>query len=347
MGFFTDEEQDQLRVQRMIIHVVGRPGEPFNPQPEVNVQEELFFRGRILAEASDPVHEFEANSFVKPIIEKMAKDEITFERGAQDLARLFAHDHVKQATSGAFFVFELDIGNESRVYALIKYDYREVVELSQADGKSILRAIVQAFVKEKRAVQKICLIRTLGGVIDNKVSASDRMHEAPDLGDYFSKYLGVFRARSDGELSSRLNEAMRQRLQQVRDLLPPGGVPNALKRMKQALQSKRPVTNDDVVDAALHATDRPEDEKIRSKIERKIRVSLRRYGLSDVSFSPDPAIFKMRPREYVRTAEEVRIEYPAEELGQAIKREERDGKIIFTVTTKEIVDDGTVANRSR
>lgn len=348
MAFFTEAEQENMRVSRMILHVVGRPDEAFTPEPEADVQEEGFFRARILAETGDPVHEFEAGSLVRPILERMARDEVSFEQGGQELASLFARDHVRQATSGAFFVFHLDVGDDrTRVYALIKYDYREVVELSQAEGRNVLRAIVQAFVKERKAVQKICVVRLVDGTAERMVSAADRMHAAPDLTDYFAKYLGVTRTRSDAELSDRLHEAMRQALQDVSEHLPPGGVPVALRRMKQALRPRDPVRNDDVVDAALHAADRPEDERVRAKIESKTRKHLRRQGLDDVAFRPEPRIFALRPREYVRTAEEVRIEYPAEQLGQTVTRTERDGDITFTVTTRRIVEDGTLPDRSR
>lgn len=347
LSFFTEEEQDQLRVSRMILHVIGRQDEAFAPEPEVPVQEEGFFRLRILDEAADAVHRFEEASLVRPILERMARADVTFEAGGQELAQLFARDHVRQAASGAFFVFELDAGPDTRFYALIKYDYREVVELLQQDGRSVLRAIVQAFVKERKAMQKICIVRLVGGVAQPMVSAADRMHQAPDLTDYFARYLGVIRDKTDAELSDRLHEAMRAALRDVSDNLPPGGVGAALRRMKQSLQARSPVTNDDVVDAALHAADRPTDERIATRIERKTRMHLRRQGLEEVAFAPEGRIFQLRPREFVRTAEEVRIEYPAEQLGENVVMTDRDGVTTITVTTRQIVEDGTLAIRTR
>lgn len=348
MAFFSEAEQERLRVGRMILHVVGRQDEPFVPEPEADVQEEGFFRARILAEAGDAVHAFTADSVVKPVLERMARDELGFEEGGRELARLFARDHVRTATSGAFFVFQLDVGDDrTRVYALIKYDYREVVELSQAEGRNVLRAIVQAFVKERKAIQKICVVRVTGGVAEPLVSAADRMHAAPDLTDYFARYLGVIRERSDAELSGRLNEAIRASMADVRDHLPQGGVPGAIRRMKESLRARDPVTNDDVVDAALHAAGRLDDERVRGTIEAKTRKHLRRQGLDEVSFTPAPGTFATRPREYVKTQEEIRIEYPAEQVGGAIVRQERDGLITFTITTNRIVEDGTLSDRPR
>jgi len=89
----------------MILHVIGRQDEAFTPEPEVPVQEEAFFRLRILDEAADAVHRFEDASLVRPILERMALEAVSFEDGGQELAQLFARDHVRQAASGAFFVF--------------------------------------------------------------------------------------------------------------------------------------------------------------------------------------------------------------------------------------------------
>lgn len=196
-------------------------------------------------------------------------------------------------------------------------------------------------------MQKICIVRLVGGVAQPMVSAADRMHQAPDLTDYFARYLGVIRDKTDAELSDRLHEAMRAALRDVSDNLPPGGVGAALRRMKQSLQARSPVTNDDVVDAALHAADRPTDERIATRIERKTRMHLRRQGLEEVAFAPEGRIFQLRPREFVRTAEEVRIEYPAEQLGENVVMTDRDGVTTITVTTRQIVEDGTLAIRTR
>lgn len=347
MSFFDEAEQNDLRVTRMILHVIGRQDEEFEPAPEVPVQEESFFRIRILDEAGDAVHQFEDGSLVRPILERMASGAQDFETGGQELARLFARDHVRQAATGAFFVFQLEAAPGTSFYALIKYDYREVVELSQQDGRSVLRAIVQAFVKERKAIQKICIVRIVNGVAQPMVSAADRMHQAPDLTDYFARYLGVARERTDAELSDRLHEAMRAALRDVATDLPVGGVGAALRRMKQSLQARTPVTNDDIVDAALHAANRPDDEQVASRIERKTRMHLRRQGLEEVAFVPEGRIFLLRPREYVRTAEEVRIEYPAEQMGQTVTRTDRDGVTTFTVTTRQVIEDGTLAISAR
>jgi hypothetical protein len=348
VSYLSDEEIDSIRVTRMIIHLVGRADQPFEPQPEIEVQQEAFFRIRILSEAGDGVHSFTEHSNIKPIIERMGSGALGFEAGGQELARLFWRDHVRQSIAGAFFVLELrSDAPDTAYYALIKYDYREVIELAQADGHSVLRAIVQAFVKEKRAVQKFCFARVRAGIADPMVSASDRMREAPDLTDYFERYLGVSRSRSTQELSTKLNEALRSTLEEIREHLPNQNVGRAVAQAKLALQGRPTVTNDDVVDAVLHAADRPADEQIRSTIETITRKRLRRQNLQDVEFRPDRRTLQVLPRQIVRTVEEVRIEYPAEELGNSVQRQDLANEVVFTIRTARLLEDGTVPVKTR
>lgn len=348
MGYLTDEELDHLRVEKMIIHLVGKPGEPFEPRDEINVQQEEFFRARIQSEAGDGVHSFVGGSEVRRLIEAIARGEMKFTEGGQALSRRFFELHVRQSVAGAFFVLQLApaVAN-TLLYALIKYDYREAVELSDANGQSVLRAIVQAFVKERQAVQKFCLIRVRNGVADEMVCASDRMKESPDLTDYFERYLGVQRAKSNAELSGRLNEALRGTLQEVRDILPEADIGAAMSKAKLALQGRATVSNADVVDAVRHAAGRPADENLLARLDTVARRKLKNQQLQDVEFRPDRATLEMQPRLIVRTAERVRLEFPGEELGRSVTRETEEDEIIFTVRTRNLVEDGTLPVKTR
>lgn len=348
MGFLTDAEIDTIRVTRMILHVVGKKDAPFVPEPETRVQSETFFRSRILAEAASGVHSFTDHSQVRPLLEQMAVGNTGFEAGGQELSRLFWRDHVKQATSGAFFVFELRGDDPDAVlYALIKYDYREAVELRQENGENVLRDIIQAFVKEKRAIQKICVARVRNGVAETMVSAADRMKEAPDLTDYFEKYLGVSRSRTTLELSQKLNEALRTALEAMREHLPDKDVGAAVARAKLALQTRGKISNDDIVDAVLHAANRPEDEKMRDQFERTTRRRLRASDLDELEFVPDPRALALRPRRIIKTVEDVKLEFPDEELGRSVQRETTTAGVVFTVTSAApLVQDSTLPSRA-
>ena len=344
MAFLSDAEIDALRIERMILHVVGKKDALFEAQRELPLQETEFFKARIIDEASSGVHSFLEHSFVKPILEEISTEVISFEAGAQRLSQTFFTMHVKSSTSGAFFVFQLATSEaDVKIFALLKYDYREAVELTHVEGRHVLRAIVQAFIKDRRALQKYCIARVRGGVAEPLVSASDRMEEAPDLTDYFERYLGVQRSRSTQELSGRLREAIRGTLDELKDRIPDGHVGRAVARAKIALQGRATVTNEDVFDAILHSIGRPDDEDVRAKIERVIRRKLKAKGLDNVAFRPDPQTLQVQPRNIVRTFEGVVLEFPGEELNRSVVREELPGGgATFTITTdRPLVEDGT------
>jgi hypothetical protein len=174
------------------------------------------------------------------------------------------------------------------------------------------------------------------------------MAESPDLTEYFQNYLGVDRARSAEELSARLNEAMRAALNNLKSHIPDGAVGPALARAKQALGVKAIVTNDDVVDAILHAAGRPADEKVVSRIGRVTRGKLKIANLTDVDFKPDPKALQIQPARKVKTAEGVKIEFPEEELGRSVSHEHSDNGDVFVIRTKhDLVENDTIAIRPR
>lgn len=347
MSFLSDEEKEELKLERMILHVVDKAQE-FEPQLEIAVQQPEFFKTRIIDQAASALHSFAEDSDVRPLLLEMAQGTRTFEEGGQILASKFRRVHVRQSTSGAFFVIELSNGIDGeKLYALIKYDYRPVVELTHDNGQAVLREIIQAFVKEKNAIQKFCLVRYRGGQIETLVSASDRMGDKPDLTDYFESFLGVARTRSIDELSGRLNEAVRSSLQDLRDHLPDRNVSAAVAKAKAALRGRDIVSNDDVVDSVLHAADRPEAEDIRALFEKVTRSKLRHGKLTDVEFRPNPSVLNVQPRRRVRTVEDVRIEFPFEEVNRSVFYERQGDVEMFTIRTKRVVENDTVPVRPR
>ncbi len=62
MSFFTDEEQASLTIKRMILHVVGN--KDFLAMPERALEEESFFKEKILDTAAAPVFMFKNHSVV-------------------------------------------------------------------------------------------------------------------------------------------------------------------------------------------------------------------------------------------------------------------------------------------
>lgn len=132
MGFFLDGEHEQIRIESMILHVVG--DEEFDPQESRVVEHSPFFISRILETDAAPVHAFKDVSRSRDQLQSVATGATAFELGGQELSREFSRWHGTTTRDGAFFVFELRTDDPAvRIYSLVKYDYREVIE--QAEGE--------------------------------------------------------------------------------------------------------------------------------------------------------------------------------------------------------------------
>ncbi|WP_342740050.1 nucleoid-associated protein [Bradyrhizobium sp. B117] len=349
MSFLTDNEIASLRIRQMIVHVVGGK-EEFEPQPVMDGVEHIdFFLARIQDAAASGVHRFESKSTTKALLQQIGSQKISFEEGAQELSRRFSNDHVGSSRDGAFFVFELET-DDPRVlfYSLIKYDYRQAIELYAHKGRNALRQIVHAFVREKRAIQKSCLVRVKNGVVESGVSAIDRMGDAPDLTDYFQKFLEVVRDRDAKELSERLNEVIRGTLQKCKMQLPDQDVPSAVSTTKDFLRGRENVDDESIREALFVAAGRP-NEDVRAEIEKVLSRQLKDKKLAGVTFKPDPESLRRAPRRKVQTKEGVLLIYPGEQENRAVSRQPNgSGGWTITIRTSEhLVEDGTLPEKSR
>jgi hypothetical protein len=250
MSFLTDAEASSLRIARMSLHIVS--DDEFKPEPELAIEHEDFLLDRIRDIAPASVYRFDDISAVRETVEAIATREVGFEGGAQTLAREFCRFHRGNTRDGAFFVFELGIDDDSvRLYALMKYDYGQALELAEREGAAGLRRIVKAFIDDKSAIQKSALVRVVNGSAEALISTRDRMgRPVPQLTDYFIRYLQVVRDRTDSELTTAVKEVVRSALGDHREHLPSGGVAPAVSRALEVLRSTETIT-EDVVNHAV------------------------------------------------------------------------------------------------
>lgn len=334
----------------MIVHVVDGKKD-FVKQPEMSVDGAThveFFLQRIADAAVSGVHKFEDESRTKSLLEQMASGTLGFEAGGQELARIFSKDHVKSSSAGAFFVFQLGVLDpDVRLYSLIKYDYREAIELYANEGMNALRQIVQAFVKERKSIQKSCLVRIAKGKIAPEVSAFDRMGDAPDLTDYFQRFLEVKRDRDNQELNRRLTDALKGALVDSKKHLP-GSVSEAFASTKSFLSGREVIDDEAVREAVFVAAGRPEED-VRSEIDKAVAKHMRAQRLTGVTFKPDAAFLKRAARLKLKTVEDVILEYPGEQENRAVTRVQNDdgGWTITIKTAKGLVEDGPVGEKAR
>lgn len=345
MAFITEEELGSLRIENMILHVVG--DEEFVSQPARNVEHSDFFIERIRATDVEAVFKFEDASQTRAQVERIASRQDEFETGSQALAREFARFHGKTSRKGAFFIFELSTDDESvRIYSLIKYDYQQVIEQQTQDAGNLLRLIVQAFVADKKAIQKSALIRVVEGRAEEAVSATDRMKPAPEIGDYFSAYLHVSRTRDDSQLTAKALDAVRQSLKELKPVLPEQNIPRALRAAKTALNGRQRISSEAVEEAVINAAGNPEDENVVTRIQKCVRRKLKAAKLEGLEFAPDRNILRSPAIRRVRTTEGVMLLYPDSAEQTSVDRRQRDeGGEVITITTSRIEEDDIVRGK--
>lgn len=349
MGFLTEIERGQIRIESMSLHVVGE--DDFDPQPARTAEHATFFIGRILDMDVAPVYQFREVSGARSKLQDIATDAVSFEEGAQGLAREFSRQHGTSARDGAFFIFELRTADPSvRIYSLIKYDYREAIEQSEGeDGQQRLRRIIHAFIDDKKAIQKAAMIRVVNGQAEDLVAARDRTKPAPQIADYFATFLDVERTRTDDELNRLLVEALRKTFQESKEILPNGDVASALQQAKAVLRERQQIDEEAIVDSVLAAAGHPENEDTRALLRRRTTQKLRAQKLTGLEFPPDRQVLRKPSLRKIRTTEGVTVTYPDEANAVTVRRArnpEGEGEVI-TITTDRVVEDTVVSDRAR
>lgn len=245
----------------MSLHIVGGDDE-FEPQPELPVDHDDFLLHILRDIASDSVYRFADISTTRTTIEAIANRVVSFQDGAQALAADFCRFHRGGSKDGAFFVFELGVDEaDVSIYALVKYDYSQALEIVHRERAKGLRRLVEAFVGNKSAIQKSALIRTRRGVAEASLSTRDRMgRPAPVLTDFFRDYLQVTRERSDQELTNGAKEVVRIALIDNREFLPKGGVATCVSRAYDVLRNAQEINEEVVKQAVWVGAGQPTDD---------------------------------------------------------------------------------------
>jgi hypothetical protein len=341
MGFLTDPESATLRLARMSLHVVGGE-EEFEPQPELPVEHDDFLLDILRDIASDSVYRFAEISTTRNTIEAVASRRVGFQEGAQALANDFCRHHHGGVRDGAFFVFELGVAEpDVSIYALVKYDYSQALEIVHREGATGLRRIVEAFVGNKSAIQKSALIRARAGIAEPGLSTRDRMgRPAPELTDFFEKYLQVKRQRSDEELTNDVKDVVRLALSDNREFLPKGGMATCLSRATSVLRAAPEINEEVIRQAVWVGAGQPADDATKARFNVSVDRLVQRKKLTGLAFVPAPAVLPRTLRRSITTEEGVKLEYNTALEGQAVVEQTLpDGRIQFVVTTESYRDD--------
>lgn len=347
MSFLLDNEISSLKIANMTLHVVGNG--VFTPQPARVIEHEEFFIERIRDTNIPALFEFHPQSRTKGAAEDIAKGAVSFEAGSQALSHDFSRFHDGNSRDGAFFIFELSTDDPSvKVFSLIKYDYQEVIERAEGQEGDLLRLILQAFVVDKRAIQKAALIRVRDGVADQALAAKDRVKPSPDIGDYFAHYLDVKRSLSDEDLNKKALDVLRNAIVELKDIVPKGDAAQALRHAQSILHDRQQVTEDAIQEAVLAAAGDPQEETLRSRIQKCVQRKIKTAKLEGISFPTNKNVLRKPPLRRLQTTEGVTIIYPDHADKVSVSREKTPaGGEVITVTTKKVTEDKVVPDKTR
>jgi hypothetical protein len=346
VAFFTEDEHGSLTIHSMILHVVGT--EKFEAQSARDVEHETFFLSRIFDLDSVPVYSFDEESSTKKAIEEMAQDLVSFEQGAQDLSREFSKMHIGATKEGALFIFELrSEGTTDRVYCLIKYDYREVIEQKLENGENLLRKIVTAFVGDKKAIQKAAFIRTVDGEAQLEVCTKDRAKTAPDIGEYFEKFLNVKRTLTDKQLTQRVRDTVRVTLVDLEVLLAES-VSRAFSHTMDTLRDRALIDEEAIIEAIRACLKNDASEDDHDQVSKVTLRKLRANRLTGVAFRPDKEVLRKSNMHRLKTVENITLIYP-DRLGNngVVRAKQADGSEVITIRTNQITEDTIVPDHTR
>ncbi len=128
MPFLTDAERDDLRIDRMIFHVVG----PDLDDPVLLAEFDPpifteFFLGRVKSALGGNAYRFRPDSPTMATLREIGGDDAAFVDGSERLAQAFQHEHRKNSIDGVFFLFLLSTAEDRQLFALVKYDNDQVL----------------------------------------------------------------------------------------------------------------------------------------------------------------------------------------------------------------------------
>ncbi|WP_162009819.1 nucleoid-associated protein [Methylocystis heyeri] len=348
MAFLTDEEKGNLTIERMIFHIVGPDVEEPQILDEIAPPEHTdFFVGRIRIALGGNLFEFKERSPTEATLKRILADPAVFAESSSEMARDFHSRHITSASNGVFFLFQIRAGQQTTLFALIKYDIDDVVHYkieARSDGhnKAKLQRLNENFVKKPEAMQKVALIRFDDGV--GKIAVRDRS-QRDGISDYFAQFLYAKRVNNVDDMSGKLAEAFKETFRKHREDLPESVRRNGMERIFDALRSEPtfdPENLEPLVNAAFGPL--PEGSPIRKTLGR----SLDRAGLSEESFTVNANAVPRPRKRQIRTNEGVQIIFDQEASGHTISRTPMDGGgEQITITTSGVTVDDAEPDDSR
>lgn len=343
MAFLSEAERDELRIERMVFHVVG---------PELDAPVLLaefdppiftdFFVKRIKSALGGNAYRFRDDSPTMTQLRSVAADTSRFLSVSEELARSFQDKHRTTTSDGVFFLFLLGTADGKQLFALVKYDNDQVLkyDIADRDGQreAILEEFRQTFSTKRESLQKIALVRL--GDEDGVLMVRDRSR--PDaISEYFEKFLRVKRESTPADSTRRVQQMYKDVFLAHKPDLDPEIVKEGARRINDRLRNAQefgPETHGQLFDAIFGVL--PEDSPVRKTYARRL-ASLK---LDEETFAIAPDAIPRSRRRRMETAEGFQILYDDEVKNLIHKEPLEAGGFEIRIKTREVtVDDDDIS----
>lgn len=344
MAFLTDEELASLRLDRMIFHVVGKTlDDPVILEEIAPLQEAEFFLERVKSAAGGNLFTFREGSETEQRLRSIRNNPALFREVSAALARDFHGRHKSQMSDGALFLFDLSAGQNTRFFAIIKYDNEDVVRYTlEAIGdrqRVLLERFEQSFVKKREAMQKVALVRLkdVGGDIA-VYDRSNRFH----ISDYFEGFLRARRVNEAARNTEKLVEAFKKTFTEQKAALSPEIKAKGLNGMYDAIRQLQEFDPDNL-DGPVAAVFGQQGEG--SNVLRALKRSLRNEGIAEEAFRIVPENIRKPSKRRIRTIEGTTISYDEAFKHLVEERDLPDGRKEILIKTQQIVENDIYVGR--
>lgn len=337
MTTLDDYAQADLKIERMVFHLVGPKPENFVRLEEVKPGRFAdFFLKRIQSMGGGARYEFLDASSTRTRLSRIANDPSVFQEESEKLAEDFQLHHGGSAASGAFLVFVLLVHGK-RLFALLKYDDETVLTYAVEEGKGgrkrvKLDSIERTFVQNRAALQKIALIelsRKGGDLI-----VLDRQNPQK-VARYFEAFLGAKRVYDDARLTELLVDVTRDVVRENRDLVPENVYNQVTRRTYEAAAAggKLDVDNHKQFLEAVMGTPLPDNHPIIDKFLN----GLKKARIEGAPITLDAANVRRPSVRRMNTEKGIRISVPSELVDDLV--EIRPDRIIIKDRLEDNFDD--------
>lgn len=346
MAFWSEEQLEDLRIERMIFHVVGVNGNELTLLDEIDPGEHAsFFVDRLRSTNGGTMFDFVPLSPVLSALNQISNNDNEFLEKSCDLAELFNTGHGGRTKAGVFLLFILSsLGG--RFYALVKYDDEQVLsyKIEDIDGgrkKAFIEELQRTFVRSPDALQKSALIRLLGD--GGELCVRDRV-SPKNISRYFVAFLGAKRRFNETELTEKLSKLTKKVARDNKDNLPQDVIRNLNRRICDAIHNLPGFSREDK-EAFLMAVfgALPERSKVRTDFDR----ALKNNRMEDESFEFDHNAISHSRKKHLVTREGIEVIWDKDYDENVRYTDAPEGGKIITINTGGIsVDDDYTESRS-